>query len=363
MVSLRLRHPVQLVAITFIATLLSALPASANTPGGLGLADALPSTAGGVTTHVDPTAGGALSLTAVLLASGAQQSGLNLDSYLAQHSGQLDSRLGGAVLGASSFEELNSRLTTLSFGNSPSWGGLTSSLATSAATPDGSAVIGGIDLTRSLGQLETPTLSMPSLGAAGAILSARPDQLAFGLFMNQSLAATVKDSPDIIAQVRAGQLSPESQSAFQRGLSSAAESFSGGLGQALPSPCYAGMMLSIANGGGTSARASGLPSSCGACITAGSYLHGRMGDLFSTGKYTADATDGKLTPFEWNNLDASTKSAIEELNPQLGKEMSQVQGGSSTSASNTGSACQSAAAGTTNFLGSNLGGVFGRLGG
>jgi hypothetical protein len=99
-------------------------------------------------------------------------------------------------------------------------------------------------------------------------------------------------------------------------------------------------------------------------VTAGSYLHGRVGDLLQPGKYTADASDGTITPFEWANMDPNSRKAILELNPQLERQINQVtQRRTAKPAPLAASACGAAAAGTTNFLSTNLGGVLSRLGG
>lgn len=357
--------------------LLASLPAGAETSGGLGLAqpsaDAGTSHAGTSLTGGLASAGAdapALSLTAALLAAQANGTGVDLGSYLRLRSSELDAALGTPGLGlgtAGSFGALNSKLGTASFGGAFAGQGsldeLMASLARAAGTPDATSVAGGIDLARSLGQLSSPSVAMPQLGSASTILSARPDELAFGLFANQSLARAVKSSPNLLAEVQGGQLSASSMAAFQGSLQAAAASFSGGIGAALPSPCYAGMMLAVA-GGAQAQAGSQLPKSCAPCITAGSYLHGRVGDLLQTGKYTPNASDGTITPYEWANMDPNSRKAVLELNPQLERQINQVtQRHSTQPAPMAASSCAAAAAGTTNFLGGNLGGILSRLGG
>lgn len=355
---------------TIAATVGAAVPAQAA-PAGLGLATGsstglglAPTGTPGATRTTQP-----LSLTATLLSAEAAGQGVDLGTYLQLRKGELDAQLGAGSLGAaSSFGALNAQLGTSTFG--PAFAGsgdlpsLTANLARMAGTPDANAVAGGIDLARSLGQLSSPQLAMPQLGAAATILSARPDELAFGLFANQSLAAAVKSSPNILAEVQQGQLSPASLAAFQGSLSQAATTFAGGLASALPSPCYAGMMLAVAGGATAVNDTTKLPRSCGACVTAGTYLHGRMGDLLQSGKYTPNATDGTITAHEWANMDPNSRQAILDLNPQLEQQINQVQRHNRTGSQTiTSGACSAAAAGTTNFLTGNLGGVLGRLGG
>jgi hypothetical protein len=247
-------------------------------------------------------------------------------------------------------------------------------LAGAANTPDGASVAGGIEMARRAAGLDpatgvkpatalaSPSLTMPGLGRAGTILSARPDELAFGLFANQALARAVQSSPDLLSQVRSGQLSQSSIDQFRSSLRTTAAGFSQGLGSALPSPCYAGMMLGVASGSGSGARALGLPKECAPCITAGTYLSGRMNGMLTPGQFTPNANDGNITPFEWKNMDPSRRKALEQLNPDLARMM-EAPSNQSTAPAADAAACRQASAGTTSYLTSNLGSMLGRLGG
>lgn len=320
---------------------------------------------------------GVLSLTALLVKHQADGMGVDLSAFLRERSADLDSRLGtGSVFsspafrsmtaGGASFDDLNTQLVSSSFG-SGDWAQMTTRLAAAANTPDGRTVAGAVKLTQDAGGLKpvaTPALQMPQLAGAGTILSAGRDQMAFALFANQSVAQAFKNSPDLLGQVRSGQLSPSSLSQFRAGASAAAANFSQGLGSTLGSPCYAGMVLGAATGSGAGAKALNLPSSCSPCITAGTYLYGRMGDVMSTGTYTSNPNDGRTTQYEWANMDPTTKAAILKQNPQLARQLAAAsKKSSSTNVAASGSACQQAAKGTSNFLVSNLGSVLGRLGG
>jgi len=203
---------------------------------------------------------------------------------------------------------------------------------------------------------------MPDLGRAGTILSARPDELAFGLFANQSLARAVQSSPNLVAQVSSGQLSAESLSQFRSSMKATAADFSSGLGSSLPSPCYAGMMLGVASGSAAGARALGLPKECTPCITAGTYLSGRMTGLLTPGQFSSNPNDGNITPFEWKNLDPSRRRAIEQLNPDLARMM-ESPASQPVAPATAAAACGQASAGTKNYLSGNLGSMLGRLGG
>lgn len=299
-----------------------------------------------------------LSLTAALLYAQADKSGVTLDVLLAQRAGDLDKMLGSSwKTGGLTFDSLNKALSSRTFGSLSDPSNLTSSLSASAGTPDGMAVMSGIDMARRLAGLSSGSLQMPSIAGA------HPDELAVGLFANQSLAAFASGFPDLFGQVGAsGAFSAEGMAGFQASMQAAQGRLSGGLSAALPSPCYAGMMMAMASGSSEGASAIGVPSDCGSCLAAGSYMHGRMTDLMTPNTFSQNSGDGYISGFEWGNLDAGSQQAILSLNPELANQMNQVQSGSTGVQAGNATACSQASAGTTNFMTNGLSGVLGGLG-
>lgn len=379
----RLLAPLLIVTITMTAAGTAAADTtditSSTVPASTTTAAGTPSTTVAGNGSTDPFAGlndQYMTLAAALVAGQSLSSGQPLTSVLGANSLQWDAAFGApGLFSATSFEELNAKLAgyTLGAQSGPdglvftSWDSLLSSLTATAGTPDGQMVAQSIDFGRVLGGLAQPELSMPSLGPAATIASAHGDEMTFGLFANQTIAQTLLNAPDVLGQITAGgKLSPQNQQLFNQQMASAGRTVNTSLSSALPSPCYAAMLTAMGTGNPASASGLGLSSECSPCISAGAYLHGRMGELIAPQGYTTDGTDdGRITGYEWSRLDATTRDAILALNPNLAAQLQQSQ---AASASQTGglnanaSACSASASGTTNFLGNTLSGVLSSLG-
>lgn len=384
------------IAAAAVATVLAAGPAAADNspaqgaplggptttiiveqPGGVTPSTTIVEQPGGTATTVAGSPGGLAqgytTLSAALLERYAAQQGTNLSDYLAMNSSQVSSMLGGADLAAaSSFDALNATVSQKLLGGESSLVGsgfeaMLARVASALGTPDGNTIASGVAYANQLSGLQVPTLSAVSLpgGGLGANLAAAgPEQLAFGLFLNSSLANLVQDAPDVFAQVASTGLgTPEAMSAWRDAQAQAGAELNAGLSSGLIAPCQAALMGSMASGNVNSGLTLG-GDDCRPCAVAGTYMHSNMNRLLAPGAGSLlPVTDDGLTSMEWDSLSDWQQRSIEAANPGL-RDQIEAARSSGPNRADLGSAqagCSNASKGTSEFLSSNLSSVFGRL--
>lgn len=385
------------IAVAAVATVLAAGPAAADNSPAQGAPLGGPSTTiiveqpggmapttttileqpGSTSSTVEGGSGGLAqgytTLSAALLERYAAQQGTNLSDYLAMNSSQVSSMLGGADLAAaSSFDALNATISEKLLGGESSLVGsgfeaMLARVASALGTPDGNTIASGVAYANQLSGLQVPTLSAASLpgGGLGANLAAAgPEQLAFGLFLNSSLANLVQDAPDVFAQVASTGLgTPEAMSAWRDAQTQAGAELNAGLSSGLIAPCQAALMGSMASGNVNSGLALG-GDDCRPCAVAGTYMHSHMNRLLAPGAGSLlPVADDGLTSMEWDSLSDWQQRSIEAANPGL-RDQIEAARSSGPNGADLGSAqagCSNASKGTSEFLSSNLSSVFGRL--
>lgn len=365
-----------LLTAAVLSTTLLATPASARpapSPEPTPSATAAPSTEGQYS-----------SLTGALMNMYAKQSGTTLQSYLSANQmmvkaagnddgtpvpgsagllgagGAMTAADGATELSATSVGELDAQLAgagyTLDLRNYSSMRDLAADVVAKSHTADGAVTIAGAQWMTQLGSLRSPTLSTPTVG--GASMPGIPQEaLAFGLLLDQSVAGTVLNAPDLFAAAAANGVGSEALAqVFSQQMMTAWEASNESLTNVLPNKCTGAMLAVMASGDKDSAQA--YTGCAPACTTGGLYLNGQTSSLFGaqSAQMSGELSDNLwtyetlLSAQQWRTRD------LLEQNPGL------VQGlladdGTAGGAQLCGVASQS----TKTALSSTLPGVFSNL--
>lgn len=308
-------------------------------------------------------------LSAALLEQFASASNMDLDAFLVSRP-DLGARFDDLTLtGTSDFSTLNAKTSASLFsdlGGDDAFDQLATRVANSLDTPDGATIATGVAFANQLSGLQVPELTMPgvpnsTLGAQ--VAAAGPEQLAFGLFYNSSIANFVKSSPDVFAQVQARGLNdPKALGEWNKARAVAVTEVAQGPAAGVLSPCQAATLSSMASGSLIAGTAVG-GDECRPCAVAGTYMHGRMNSLFNPQANTFIEVEGDgISPYEWSKLSDWEKQSIYKNNPGLEKIVKSAEG-RAAAGGKASQDCQASSAGTSKALTSSLSGVLGRLGG
>lgn len=259
----------------------------------------------------------------------ASSRGLALGAYLADNPSALSKlagnnpQLGNAMVTTADIKSPE-QLAQLLAGNGAtldvkSWTSIAAAgddLKAKAESIDAAVVNAGMTWAQALTAVQVPTLNVP--GTPGldrsASISMPAEGLAFGLFLNQSLANLIGNFPDVFAQVKAsGIADPSSQAAWQKSMATAAAASKVSLTNVAGSnPCGAAFVDGLTGNS---------PKGCSPCAVAGRYANAQMQLLFnpSAGSKALDPTNPAVTATEWANLTPALKKAILQQNPGLAK--------------------------------------------
>lgn len=320
------------------------------------------------------------SLTGSLMSMYAGQSGQTLESYLSTNDlmvaaknnattgssvgvlvdGSAAEAAGATKLSASSVADLDSTLVAAGFGldlrNYSNLQDMAADVVSKAHTADGQVTLAGAQWVAQLGSLRTAELTNP--GAGTPEMPGIPSEaLPFGLLLDQTIAGTVMNSPDLFAQASASGVGSDALAeVFSEQMLGAWEQSNQSLTAVLPNVCTGAMLAVMASGEASSGDAYGPcdPS----CTTGGLYLNNQVSRIFAP-------ADKQLSVNETDNLwnyetllhaqDWRTSDLLAQ-NPAL------VQGLMSTDNTSGGAMlCSAASTSTAEVLSDTLGGVFGTL--
>ena len=204
---------------------------------------------------------------------------------------------------------------------------------------DAAVVNAGMSWAAALTQIHIPAVQAPGVPAMStALATSMPSEgLAFGLFMNQSLANLIGNFPDVFAQVNAtGVASPTASSAWKQAMDAAAAGSRADLSKVVgTSSCGAAFV------DGLTGRSS---DGCSPCAIAGMYGNAQLSLLLnpSAGSKSIDPSNPAVTATEWANMTPAQRAAIVAQNPGIAQNVDSALNGS-TGCSTAGSAVQSGA--------------------
>lgn len=267
------------------------------------------------------------SMSAAMATYYAANRGVALNAYLGDNPNALKNLLGSDkvltdVLAranqAKSPEELNMILSSSGLGLDVNrWTSLTAAnadLQAKAASIDAAVVNAGMNWAAALTQIHIPSVQAPGLPAMSTALatSMPAEGLAFGLFMNQSLANLISNFPDVFSQVQAsGVGSPTAASAWKAAMGAAAAGSYSDLSKVVgTSSCGAAFVDGL-----TGKSANG----CSPCEIAGMYGNAQMTLIFnpSAGSKAIDPSNPAVSATEWANMTPAQRAAIVAQNPGL----------------------------------------------
>lgn len=249
------------------------------------------------------------SLATAIVASSANQSGLDVRSFLGTNADQIASLTGSLGGSASLIDAAANMPTTLSRSNLTAvladagaafdWSGLrsydelTAGLSSHASTLDGRVTIASASWATQLGMLHAPTLNSPGSLDYSMGQQVPEEGLAFGLALNSTFAALATDFPNLFDDVMSSGLgTPERQAAWNQSMLNASMTMPSSAGDIF-NPCTVSMMTMALTGGSGS---SGDPR-CGSCEVAGEFLAGELASTFDSGfgRSLYNPTDGIYT--------------------------------------------------------------------
>lgn len=363
-------------AATLAATCAFAAPAAAtSTPA----PEPTVSTAVEAPSPADELDAGYTSLTGALMSMYAKQSGQTLGTYLkandvmvAAAGNSTSSKPVGALVNGStgaagaisidaeSVGDLDKTLAANGFGldmrNYNSLQDMATDVVAKAHTADGRVTLAGAQWVSQLGSLRVPELTTPTVG--GATMPGIPSEaLPFGLLLDQSIAGTVLNAPDLFAAAASsGVGSAELSKVFSGQMLDAWQKSNESLTGALPNKCTGAMLSVMASGDQKSAK--DYTGCDPACTTGGLYLNSQVSRMFAPdGKQLSPNATDQLWNYETllQAQDWRTQDLLEQ-NPSL------VQGLLSDDGTAGGAMmCKAASTSTSQILSDTLVGVFGSL--
>lgn len=386
--NIRRRLLAPIAAVTVLASCLMAPAAAASTPdpsspGTMSKQEQSSPKAGtaDATADATPELGTQYSsLTGALMSMYAKQSGQTLESYLSTNEvmvgaagnattgtkvgvlvdGATQDKTGATKLEASSVTDLDASLAQAGFGldvrNYSSLKDMATDVVSKAHTADGKVTLAGAQWVSQLGGLRAAGLTTPTVG--GATMPSIPSEaLPFGLLLDQSIAGTVLNSPDLFAQAAAtGVGSADLAKVFSGQLMSSWEKSNQSLTSVLPNVCTGAMLAVMASGDSSSAKEYGPCAP--ACTTGGLYLNNQVSRIFAPADKQLSVNE---TDQLWN-FETLIQAQDWRTNDLLTQNPSLVQGLMADDGSNGGALlCGAASTSTTAVLKDTLSGVFGGL--
>jgi hypothetical protein len=219
-------------------------------------------------------------------------------------------------------EELSRILSTSGMGlDVNSWTSLAAANAdikSKASSMDAAVVSAGMSWASALSQIHVPVVQAPGIPAMNTTLatSMPTEGLAFGLFMNQSLANLIGNFPDVFSQVNStGVASPTASAAWKQAMDAAAAGSYADLSQvAGGSTCGAAFVDGLT---GNSTKG------CSPCAIAGMYGNAQLSLLFNpaAGSKALDPKNPAVSATEWSNMTPAQRSAIVAQNPGIAKNV------------------------------------------
>ena len=198
-------------------------------------------------------------------------------------------------------------------------------------TFDALVVKAGANWAQSVMSLRAPQLVTPSVPQVKDDRSVQlpAEGLAFGMFVNRSLNALVRQWPNVMGDVVAsGVGSVEAQKAWKQSMQAAMTASKPDFESMLPSDCGAAFIQGL-SGNVTS-------NACSPCVSAGRLASSQLDLLFSpgSGSVIPNAADPALNPTEWASLTPFQKEQILQQNPSIADAVA-----ASTSASSSEVGC------------------------
>jgi hypothetical protein len=314
------------------------------------------------------------SLTGALLALYAEQAGQTLDGYLAANDLMVSTSSGVATLlagadvaadpqaqrlSASTLPELDDQLAerglTLDLRSYATLTDLAADVIAKSHTADGAVTLAGAQWTAQLAALRSPDLTAPSVGQPG-MPTIPQEALAFGLLLDQSIARTVLQAPDLFAAAgRSGVGSDALATVFSDQMLSAWQDSAASLTSVLPNQCTGAMLAVMASGDPGAAQGFGQCNP--ACVTGGLYLNAQTSFLFGARSNLMSGRTNQLWTYETMLAAQSWRAQdLLEQNPQLVQALLAENG-----TAGGAMACAEASKGSQAALTQALPGIFSQL--
>jgi len=244
---------------------------------------------------------------------------------------------------AKSPEELSRILATSGMGlDVNSWTSLAAANADiklKAASMDAAVVNAGMSWAAALSQIHVPVVQAPGIPAMNTSLatSMPAEGLAFGLFMNQSLANLIGNFPDVFSQVHStGVASPTASAAWKQAMDAAAAGSRVDLSQVVGTSACGAAFVDGLTGKSTNG--------CSPCAIAGMYGNAQLSLIFNpaAGSKALDPSNPAVSATEWANMTPAQRAAIVAQNPGLAQNVDGALNGTD-GCSSAGSAVQTGA--------------------
>lgn len=189
-----------------------------------------------------------------------------------------------------------------------------SELDAKSTTFDALVVKAGTNWAQSVMSLRAPQLVTPSVPQVKDDRSVQlpAEGLAFGMFVNRSLNALVRQWPNVMGEVVAsGVGSKEAQQAWKQSMQAAMGASKPDFESMLPSECGSAFIQGLA--GNVTSNA------CAPCVSAGRLASSQLDLLFApgSGSVIPNSADPALNPAEWANLTPFQKEQILKQNPSI----------------------------------------------
>ena len=193
-------------------------------------------------------------------------------------------------------------------------------------TFDSLVVKAGATWAQSVMSLRAPQLMTPAVPQVKDDRSVQlpAEGLAFGMFVNRSLNALVRQWPNVMGNVVAsGVGSAESQKAWQQSMQVAMNASKPDFESMLPSDCGAAFIQGL-SGNVTS-------NLCAPCVSAGRLASSQLDLLFApgSGSVIPNAANPALNPTEWANLTPFQKEQLLKQNPSIAQAVANSSAASS----------------------------------
>jgi hypothetical protein len=208
-----------------------------------------------------------------------------------------------------------------------SLGGAAADLQAKSRSIDATVVNAGMNWAAALGSMVVPTVKSPGIPALDTTLATSMPQegLAFGLFLNRSLATLIGNFPDVFAQVRAtGVASPDANSRWRAAMESAGGATYEQLRNVVgTSTCGTAFVNGLTGSAGEG---------CPPCTIAGMYGNAQLQLALDPSKVTGvpGSSNPVLNVAEWGNLTPEQRVGVTAKNPALAKNLDEAFAGSSS---------------------------------
>lgn len=186
--------------------------------------------------------------------------------------------------------------------------------------------------------LKTGDLAVPALPQGQFTQLAPDDALVFGELYKNSLTVLAADNAE---QLDAERLD---RAAFDEARAHAAELTTAGLGESLAAPCHASLIVSAATGNRNSARDVTGNTDCGACETAGLYMHGEWNRLLDLNWDTLgiNSSGDAVTLRDLDALDPDVRAHLKQTRPDLADDVDGLTPDRASTPGSVTSACSGA---------------------